>query len=237
MSILSLITQLLRNPRNLVETHDSPNGLTQLTPSLLTIIAAGGSIFGAVTGSYRGGLQTFYAATKFPILLIIPMIITLPAVFALWRACTEQEDLSWRRLSLSGLVGLARTAILLAAVGPILWLGYSLQIDYHLAVVLMVAALGLVGLPGLSTVLSMLPGQGIMRWVATCGALGILSLTMAQTGWLLRPFVARPTVKISLYRPIEEDIFSSLGATVLASFGDYQDWDAESTGVLGRGVQ
>jgi hypothetical protein len=129
---------------------------------------------------------------------------------------------------------MARTAILLAAAAPVLWLGYSLHMDYHLAIMGMVATVLLVGLPGLSTVATTLPGAGTLRWGASLGSMLLMGLLMAQTGWLLRPFVTRPAGEVALLRSSEEDIFSSLGATFMASMGKYQDWEPVESGALGR---
>ncbi len=234
MSLLSLCTQVLRDPRSLVEQNDSPAGLARLAPSLLLLASGGAALFGAVAGSYRGGIQTFYAAIKFPIFLLIPLLLCLPAIHALWRAC--ELPVGWQRLGLASLVGMARAAILLAAAGPLLWLIYSIHIDYHVAIILMVATLGLVGLPGVGMVVRLLPGTGMLRPVALMGSVAILGLVMAQGGWLLRPFVARPAGEVTLLRTVEEDVFSSLGNTMLASLGAYQDWEPAASGVIGRGA-
>lgn len=196
------------------------------------IAAGGAAIFGAVAGSYRGGLQTFYAAAKFPFFLLLPVLLCLPAIHALFRAC--EVEVAYRRLSLATLVAMARTAVLLAAAGPVLWLIYSVQIDYHLAILMMVATIGVIGLPGAALVVRMLPGSGFQRQVAVMGSVALLGLVMAQSGWLLRPFVEHPTGEITLLRPVENDIFSSLGNTFLAATGNYQDWEPESAGVIGR---
>ena len=235
MNLITLSTRLLRDPVALIaEFSDpaNPDGLRRLMPALLALVGLGGGIFGAVVGSYRGGLQTVYAAAKFPFLLLIPVLVCLPAIHAICAAC--EVEVRYTRLALAGLAGLARTAILLAASSPIIWLVYSVHIDYHLAILAMVGTLGLVGLPGLSTVVRTLPGSGMLRQAALAGSLGLICLCMAQSGWLLRPFVARPAGEVSFLRPVEEDIFSSLGATVLASLGAYQDWEPEGAGVIGR---
>ena len=232
MNLISLSTRLLRDPNALVEEFSDAAGLRRLTPPLLALVGLGGGVFGAVVGSYRGGLQTVYAAAKFPFFLLIPVMVCLPAIYALCSAC--DVEVRYHRLGLAGLAGLARTAILLAAASPVLWLMYSVHIDYHAAILAMVGALGVVGLPGLATVVRALPGSGLLRQVVLAGSLGLICLSMAQSGWLLRPFVARPAGEVSFLRPVEEDVFSSLGATALAALGAYQDWEPEGSGVIGR---
>ena len=57
---------------------------------------------------------------------------------------------------------------------------------------------------------------------------------MAQSGWLLRPFVARPTVEVAFLRPVEEDIVSALVYTNLSAVDHYPGWDARSDGAIGN---
>lgn len=223
MDILSLIIHTLRDPQALVDQHDRPEGVAALTPRLLTITAGGAAILGAVVGSYRGELQMVYVAAKMPFLLFIPVLVTLPAVHAAWRAAEVQ--ITWQRLALASLVGLSRSAVLAAAAAPVLWLLYSMQVDYHLATLAMVAVLGAVGLPGFFTLLGAAPRGGRTQGLATLGCLVLLGLTSAQTGWLLRPFLARPTAEVAFLRPIEADVFSALFSTSRSATGYYPGWE------------
>ncbi|MFZ5480869.1 MAG: hypothetical protein ACOZNI_29180 [Myxococcota bacterium] len=231
MSVLALTARVLRDPAGLVAEHDTADGLARVAPSLLVVAASGAAVFGAAVGSYRGGVQTLYAALKMPVLLVLPPLLVLPALAAAWRACDVET--SRRRLALAALAGMARTGVLAAAMAPALWLPYSVRVDYHLAVVLMAGALAFVGLPGLVTIARTAVG-GQHRFLATAGCLFLLGLVTAQTGWLLRPFVARPRADVALFRPIESDVISSISATASAATGDYREWEPEEAGFLGR---
>lgn len=228
--MLHLASVVLRDPSTLLD-----RDLSELAPRLLALAASGALLFGVVVGSYRGGIQLLYAGVKLPVLLLLPVVVGLPAVTALYRA--GGGEVSWRRVALAGLAGLARTGILAAAASPILWLVYSLHIDYHAAVLLMAGALAAVGLPGLAVVRLALPQTGSLRFLAVAGSILLLGLITMQTGWVLRPFVARPTAEVTFLRPVEADVFSSLGATATAAGGYYQDWEAESSGLVGRGLR
>ena len=230
MDFFGLLARVLRDPVGVVDETDDAQVLQRRLPQLLGMAAAGAALFGVVVGSYRGGLQVPYAALKMPLLLWIPVMLTLPATRALW-AATGQE-VSWRRTAVAGLVSMARMGVLAAAAGPALWLVFSLQPDYHFSVLLLASSLVVVGLPGLSVLMRALPSNGIKTAVAATASLFVLGLCTAQTGWLLRPFIARPTAEVALFRPIEEDIFSSLNATTHSAVGDYRGWDAESKGLL-----
>jgi len=231
--ILALASQVLRDPIEVVDRSEDREELMRITPMLLGIAVAGSMIFGLVVGSSRGGLQLVYAAVKMPALMWIPMALSLPAARALWMAC--ELEVSTARVTLAGLVALARTAILAAAAGPMLWLFYSLSPGYHISVLALAASLGLVGLPGLGVVARAMPAGGRRRWLSGAGSMLILGLCFAQTGWLLRPFVARPAGELSFLRPVEEDVFSALGATTRSAVGDYSsDWEPETRGMMQR---
>jgi hypothetical protein len=228
---------LLREPERLIvdDELDTQARLTDLAPKLLALVLIGGAAFGLVVGSYRGSAQYVFAAIKTPMLLILPMLLGLPALRAFLAACELQ--LSWSRLALACLLAVARTAVLAAATSPVLWLYLSLQPDYHRAVLAMAGALVLVGVPGLWTLISSLPGGGRNRPLAHAAALIVFGVLLAQTGWLLRPFIARPRAEIALIRPIEADVFSSLRATRRAAQGRHIHWEARGGGLFGSDVE
>ena len=65
-----------------------------------------------------------------------------------------------------------------------------------------------------------------------------MGLTLAQTGWLLRPFVSRPTAEVTFLRPVEEDVFSALSATRRSAMGDYSEsWEASPSGAFRGGAK
>ncbi len=234
-SLLTLTSQVLRDPIAVVDAHDEPADLGWLAPRLLGISGAGAALFGAVVGSYRGGEQVLYAALKLPLLLWVPPLLALPAIHAAWRAC--EVDVPYRRLALAALAGMARAGVLASALAPVLWLPYSVEADYHASVLLFAAMVVLAGLPGLAAIARAIPRGGHRRWIAAGGSLLLVGLLLAQTGWLLRPFVARPTTAVALFRPVEGDILSSLGHTAASSVGVYGDWEAGRDGLLSPRVQ
>lgn len=233
-SLLALTTQVLRDPAAVVA-DSTPADLGWLAPRLLALSGFGAALLGAVVGGYRGGPQILYAAMKLPLFLWIPPLVALPAVHALWRAC--EVDVSYRRLALAVLTGMARAGILASAAAPVLWLPYSVELDYHLSVVLLAGMLALIGLPGLSAIAAAIPAGGVRRWMAASASLMLLGLLFAQTGWLLRPFVARPTTAVALFRPVESDVFSALSTAAVSSLGIYGTWEADRDGLLSRGSE
>lgn len=232
---LTVVGVLLRQPEQLMASVDDGaerDRLALLAPKLLGITLIAAALFGLVIGSYRGELQYLYAAIKTPALLLLPVLVGLPAIRAFHGAC--ELEISWSRLALAALIAVARTSVLAAACGPVLWLYLSLAPDYHRAILAMSTCLIAVGAPGLWTLIRALPEGGRQRPLASFASLVVLGVLLAQSGWLLRPFVVRPQAQVGFLRPIEADVFSSLASTQRAAKGDYRGWDARPGGLLGN---
>lgn len=235
LSLLGLTTLLLRSPSSLTEGTDPRRTLARVTVPLLVLTVIGAGVFGAVVGSYRGGLQYLFAPLKLPLLLLVPLLVGLPAVRSLYRSCAV--SVSHVQVVLAALVGTARAALLAATLGPFLWLLYSLHIDYHVAVLSMAGALLLTGGVGVVTMIGLLPRGGRHLWFAHLASVAVLGSLWAQSGWMLRPFVVRPRAEVTLVRPVESDIASSMLAAWRSARGDYRGWEAVPAGLLGRGDQ
>lgn len=227
--LLSLAATTLRHPDALVSSRRED--LSTRAPGLLALAALGLALFGVVVASQRGGLQLVYGAVKAPFLLLLPLAVCLPALRTLYDPDGDRLDAV--RVTLAGLVGAARGGLLAAAATPLLWLLYSLQPDYHLAVLAMAGTLAVSALPGLWTTARVLSG-GRLALGATLTSVVLLGFVTAQTGWLLRPFVVRPNAEIAFLRTVEADVVSSLGATAASASGHYDGWEARPSGYLGR---
>jgi hypothetical protein len=227
-SAIAVAALVLRTPSALATVPRPRETLARIVLPLLAITLLAGAAFGLVLGSYRGGLQIFYAALKLPVLLLVPLLVCLPAVRALHE--TLVGPIEHAHVVLAALVGIARTALLAAAVAPVLWLLYSVRIDYHLAVLVMAGTLALAGALGGWTMVQALPRGRRSRWLARLGSLLIVGAVSAQCGWLLRPFVVRPRADITLLRPIEGDVFQSIRVVWDAAHGRYRDWHARPEG-------
>jgi hypothetical protein len=230
-ALLDMAVRVLRDPEAVV--GDDPGQLARDAPRLLGLVLAGAATWGLVVGSVRGELQLLYAPLKAPFLWLIPVAVCLPVVRPWFDR--DGDKVGTVRLAGAGLVAAARSALLAAAAAPVLWLTLSLHLDYHLAVLVMAASLAFAGLPGLFTVgRALSPGRP--RWTVTLASVALLGGVTAQTGWLLRPFIVRPTAEVSFLRPVEANVRSALTATAASSVGVYDGWEARPAGVLGRAM-
>ena len=209
------------DPRATLQTHGT---------ALLGITIASAAVLGAVVGSYRGGVQLAYAAIKTPVLWLLPVVVALPAVHALYRVFGIAVD--YGQVALAALVGTARAALVLGVASPALWLALSIHIDYHRAIVALCAALVLAGGLGLYTIAAILPGHGARKVGAHVLAVAAMGVVLAQGGWVLRPFIARPRADVAFLRPVESNVFASVAASWRSAQGRYEGWETRREGLL-----
>jgi len=200
----TLAAAVLAHPHRLLD--DDGAALSRLAGPLLLLTTLCAALFGLVVGCYDGGWQLLWAALKLPAVLLLPLVVTVPALRALH--ARDGEPAGLRRTGLAALVAIARVAILCTAAAPLLWLVYSLHPPYALAILLLAGGLGLCGLPGL-TFLGRALGSG--RFAPTAATVLLVGVVIAQTGWLLRPFVVTPGAEVTLLCPRAGDVFSGLG--------------------------
>ena len=206
--LLQLGREILAHPEQTVERGSNPADMAALIPRLLTLIFCGAGLFGLAVGSYHGGWQLLYATIKMPLVLLVPLLVTLPALRALY--AQPGRPVSTARAAMAGLVGTARVAVLSTALVPLLWLLFSLQAPYPLAILAMAGGLALVGLPGLAAIGRSLAPDGAAGSPTRAATLLLVGLTIPQTGWLLRPFVVLPGARLSLLQPVCQDVFHGL---------------------------
>lgn len=208
-SLLSLAVDVLTRPERIVSRFEHPGQAGAVVGPLLILLLLGAGLFGAVVGSYDGGWQLLYAGVKLPAVLLLAAVVSLPALRVLH--AQEGRSVSTWRAGLAALVGCARVALLSMALAPVFWLIYSLDPPYVLAILMLTSGLSLVGLPGLVTVARALSPGGRLRFGPTLATIGLLGLVMAQSGWMLRPFVVTPGAQPTVLCPRSGDVFTGLG--------------------------
>lgn len=226
-STLLVCAGLLRDPASL---GDGASILARHGTRLLAILVVCTAIVGAVVGSYRGGLQLGYAAVKLALLWLTPLLVALPAVRAAYRVCGIAA--SYADVCAAALVGSARAALLLAVASPIVWLGYSVHIDYHVAILVLCVVMALAGIVLAATMGALMPGHGLAKTLAHAMGLAALAVVFVQSGWVLRPFVVRPRADVAFLRPIESNAFASIAASWRSARGRYDGWDVRREGLL-----
>ena len=219
--VLSVLDQILRNPRAVAEKSRSAEDLRPLFVAALGALVLGAGVFGAVLATSRGGTQLFYSGIKLPLALLGTLVLAVPAFHAIAAALG-------RALSLSGMVGLtlaaaARAALVLVALAPICWFAFDQGLGYHGGVLLSAACYGIAGLCALELI-----GRGIgfdSRGLLILACFGAVLLpTGAQTAWMLRPFIGRPAeASVPFLRARESSFADAVYRSAFASIGDYRE--------------
>ena len=184
-----MITELLRHPEDVVERCRDPVAQRDLVRTNLLLIAAGGALFGAVVGTFRGGAQIPIAAAKIPIATLLTLAVSGPGLAAFAVAFGRSWSL---RQTLSFLLSAgARSSLVLFALAPVLWLVIDLGASYS---TIRLAATGAYALAGLSGFLLLLRGVGPAPGRAQVAACFVLLFLVvgAQSAWLLRPYLGNP---------------------------------------------
>lgn len=229
MNALHTCAAVLREPAALAE-GDPRRSLETHGPTLLGITIVAAAIFGIVVGTHRGGIQLLFAGLKLPLLWLLPIVVALPAMRALYRVGGLR--VSYAQVGLATAIGTARATLLLAVASPALWLLYSLHLEYHAAVLVLAGSLIAAGLLGAGTIASIVPGRGTAKALAHLSAMAALGVVFAQSGWVLRPFIARPRADVTFMRAVESDVFGGVTTSWSSAWGHYGGWDAQREGLL-----
>jgi hypothetical protein len=175
------------------------------------VIFLGAGIYGATLGLWRDELQAVFTALKFPLLVFL----TCGANAAL-NGCLGQllgSGMGFRQTTLAILMSFAVTAIVLAAVAPImlflLWNtpplaegnavgGHSLTLLAHVG---MIAFAGVIGVRRLFRLVVQTSGSAAAARRVLLGWLVGNLLLGSQLAWVLRPFIGSPQLAVEFLRP------------------------------------
>jgi hypothetical protein len=218
--IFGMLDELLRSPKSVAERVRRGEDLRRLVLSALLALVVGAGTFGAVLATARGGLQLAYSAVKLPLGVLMTLCLCVPAFAAIARALG-------RDLSLGGMVGLTlsaagRAALVLLAFAPAVWFALDRGLGYHLSVLLSALCYGVAGISALRV---MATGIGLdargLGILACCAA--VLLPTGAQSAWMLRPFIGRPSqTKVPFLRHKESSFADAVFTSAFSSVGIFR---------------
>lgn len=221
----ALASWLLRSPGDVATACREQTNLRPLVGVSLVAIALGTMVFGAVLGSYRGGVQILYAAVKVPVAILAALAICVPAFYAI--AAVLGRPWPLRTVASLMLVSAARASLLLLAFSPAVWLGYDLGLSYHAAALAAAAAYGTAGLASLGLLLRGL-GPGVGRWLTAATFAALFFGVVGQTGWVLRPYLVRPrTEEVPFVRARDSGFVEALWTSARSAMGRYDRDGAE----------
>ncbi|NHJ12670.1 MAG: hypothetical protein EAX95_03300 [Candidatus Thorarchaeota archaeon] len=163
-----------------------------ITSTLATVLF--GALYGAVMGTYAGGVQILYDAIKIPLLLLVAVYVSLPTFFVLNGILGG--ELSFRQMAVLFAVSITVMATLLIAFLPVT-LFFMLTTPertfstYAFTVLLNVFFFAISGLTAVAYLLqgfSRIHGEN-KKWVpAMVIGTGVLAFVGTQLAWVLRPY-------------------------------------------------
>lgn len=222
---------LLRDPAEAVRRCLTGEDRLPLVRTALLTLLVGGATYGGVLGSYRGELQVAFAALKMPLVLVATLAVTAPALWALGANGGRRWSLG--AASSLTLVAAGRAALVLLTLAPLLWLAIDLGAGYHFSTFLAAITFGLGGLAALSTLVRGLGGSS-GAFTALLSVV-VFSAGLAQTGWVLRPWLGRPSRPVAFLRT-EAGVgpLSSVARSAELGWDDPTGVDTEGLGSWGE---
>ncbi|HEU5058557.1 MAG TPA: hypothetical protein VFU21_18620 [Kofleriaceae bacterium] len=227
---LRLVDALLRDRGVVCDRIAAEQELSALVRTMLLAVIAGGALFGAAVGSYRGGIQIAYGAVKFPLVLLLTAAVCAPTLTAVQSALGRPASIR-RDLALVT-SALALTSLVLAAAAPLMVLGArpapsststDRLIDYHGMALILFAAGAAAGAAGLAMFWRGLGARrGPGRLAVFLPVLVVFVLVGAQMAWTLRPYLVRPrSPDVVFVRSLEGSLIEAVGQTLRSARGDY----------------
>lgn len=215
----ALIERMLRAPADVASDCREDRGTRAIALTSIAAIFIGSAVFGAVIGTFRGGVQVAYAAAKVPIAMLLTLAICAPAFYAM--AATFGRAWPARAVMSLALAAAGRAALLLLALAPVLWLVIDLGAGYHGAVLAAAVAYGAAGAAALRLLVHGL-GPGRLRWLTTAGFVLVFVAVGGQTSWILRPYLVRPqTEEVPFLRAREGGFADALWTSGRSARGIY----------------
>lgn len=221
MNHFSVLIRLLRDRRTFLGEVRNRVKLESKIASLLIASSCFFAVYGAIIGSYGGGLQIISSAIKLPALYLITLLICVPTLF--FFDILFGSKLSFKQYMTMALTSVSVISVLLFSFAPVV-LFFLISVkgyDFFLLLnVLIMAITGAVGvrlfykgmcdMVGPETIDQKMRHTLLKGWVILYGLVG------SQLGWTLRPFFGSEGNAFQIFRP---EINGNFYAKVLQSIG------------------
>jgi hypothetical protein len=195
--------------------------VAQQPRTLLLVLMAFGSTYGAVMGTFGGFegerlLQIIYSAVKVPMLLLVTFAISVPSFFIFNTLLGLREDF---REALAALVATqAGLTVILASLAPMTALWYASSSNYDQALLFNGLMFGVASIAAqwiLRARYRPLIARNPRHRLMLRGWLVLYAFIAIQLAWVLRPFVGAPTAPVRFFR---EDAWGNAYIVILERF-------------------
>ncbi|MDB4955732.1 MAG: hypothetical protein JWO36_3301 [Myxococcales bacterium] len=216
-----IIDLLLRDREAMLARIRKGTDTNAIMRTMVATIAVAMAIVGAALGSYRGGVQILYAATKLPIVLLGTAALSAPALSAIGAALGRRSKLA-SDLALV-MTALAFGSLLIVACTPLLMLARSVDLEYHRMILMTVGIFAIAGIAALQMIWRGVALEAAPGWrTAVMGLCVVFSLVGGQLSWALRPYLVRPRAPEPMFiRDVEGSLFDSIDGAFQSARGNY----------------
>lgn len=227
MDHFSVLIRLLRDRRQFLDEVRSQAKLESKIASLLVASSFFFSIYGAIVGSYGGGLQIISSAIKLPALYLLTLIICLPTLY--FFDILFGSKLGFKQYVTMALTSVAVISVLLFSFAPVVLFFLISVKGYDFFLLLNVLIMGITGgvgvrlfykgmrdMVGPEAIEQNLRRRLLQGWVLLYGLVG------SQLGWTLRPFFGYEGEPFQIFRPeIDGNFYAQVIRAVGSMLGFY----------------
>ena len=225
-SPFTVIPQFLKDPQEFYQSVQRNEELKTKAFSLFTSTVVFLALYGFVTGLSHGWLQALSSAVKMPLLFLLTLAFTLPALYFFALALLNIR-FSVAQAGVVVLSGIGVTAFLLLGLSPVTLFFVLTSSNYAFFQLLAVVFVAISGFTGLYYVLrgftwvdkdreltSSSVGNTLLRaWVVLYGFVG------AQMTWRLSPLIGDPQESFYVVRPSRDNFFVDVMNALQRAFG------------------
>lgn len=226
MNHFSVLLRLLRDRRQFLDEVRNRVKLESKMASLLVASSLLLAVYGAIIGSYGGGLQIVSSAIKLPALYLLTLLICMPTLF--FFDILFGSKLDFKQYVTMALASVAVISVLLFSFAPVVLFslisveGYNFFLLLNVLVMAITGGVGvrlfykgMVDMAGPEAFEQKLRRRLLQGWVILYGLVG------SQLGWTLRPFVGNEGEPFQIFRP---EIDGNFYAQVVRSIGTMFGW-------------
>ena len=206
MNHFSVLIGLLRDRRQFLEEVRGGVKLETKIASLLVASSFFFAVYGAIVGSYSGGLQIISSAIKLPALYLITLIICIPTLY--FFDILFGSKLDFKQYVTMALTSVSVISVLLFSFAPVVLFflisvqGYNFFLLLNVLIMTITGAIGvrlfykgMRDMVGPEAIEQQLRRRLLKGWVVLFGLVG------SQLGWTLRPFFGAEGEPFQIFRP------------------------------------
>lgn len=215
------IEQLLRDRSALYQAIEEETHSEAIMRTMLLTIFVGAGVFGAAIGNYRGGVQTLYAATKFPLVVLGTAAICAPVLTTLEMALGRRAR--WRRDLLLVASAMAMGTLVLIALAPLIVLADVFKVEYHRFILLIALCFAGAGTAALRALrLGIVALSRSFAGGRTLALLIVFAIVGMQMSWTFRPYVVRPrATTVPFVRSLDGSLVEAMVTSWRSAQGQY----------------